>query len=195
MVTTEISQSLIALGYPLMLLLMIVEGPIVTLIAAFLASLGIFNIFFVFCLSITGDVLGDLILYLLGKIGGRRTLIKAEKILNIKQSVVEKLERKFEKNGAKIIFAVKSTTGLCWITFILAGAVKMNMKNFLRYSLLGGLVWSSFLVVLGYFFGYAAEKINVYIQNASYYVLIAVLIFFLILNIYRKIQTKNFIKK
>ena len=44
------------IGYPLMLLIMIVEGPIATLLAAFAASLGFFNIYLVFILSMLGTL-------------------------------------------------------------------------------------------------------------------------------------------
>ena len=80
-------------GYPTMLLLMTLEGPIVTIIAAFLASMGYFNVFAVFGLSVLGDVLGDIVLYFIGYFGGYRILSKAEKFLKIKESVVEKLRQ------------------------------------------------------------------------------------------------------
>ena len=53
-------------GYWMMLPLMIIEGPIITIIASMLAKLGAFNIFIVFILSVAGDMIGDIILYYLG---------------------------------------------------------------------------------------------------------------------------------
>ena len=41
---------------------MIIEGPIITVIGAFLASLGFFNIGIIFFLSLLGDIVGDIIL-------------------------------------------------------------------------------------------------------------------------------------
>ncbi len=67
---TELLQSIEVWGYPLMLVLMIVEGPIVTMTAAFLASLGIFNWLPVFLLSVLGDMVGDILLYGIGFYGG-----------------------------------------------------------------------------------------------------------------------------
>ena len=178
-------------GYPTMLFLMIVEGPIVTIAAAFLASMGYFSVFIVFGLSVLGDVLGDIILYFIGYFGGSRILLKAEKFLKIKESVMGKLREKFRTSGAKIIFYVKATTGLCYITFILAGTSRMKFSKFVKYSLLGGLVWSSFLVVAGYFFGYAADKIGDYIKYAGYIIFTAAVVFFIGLSLYKKRQTKE----
>jgi len=181
-------------GYPLMLVLMTLEGPVVTIISAFLASLGYFNVFFVFILSVLGDVFGDIILYFIGYFGGHKILLKAEKFLKIKESVVEKLREKFRENGAKIVFYVKSTTGLCYITFILAGTAKMKLSKFVKYSILGGLVWSTFLVIAGYFFGYAAERISEYIKYAGYIILAAAVIFFVGLGLYKKRQAKEILR-
>lgn len=171
-----------------MLFLMIVEGPVATIIAAFLSSFGYFNVFAVFALSVSGDVIGDVILYSIGYFGGAPILARAEKFLKIKESVVEKLREKFRANGAKIIFYVKATTGLCWITFILAGTSRMKLSKFVKYSIMGGLVWSSFLVVVGYFFGYAAERISQYIKYAGYLIASGTVLFLIGLTLYKRRQ-------
>lgn len=151
-----------------MLFLMIIEGPIATMVAAFLASLGLFNIYVVLLLSILGDIIGDILLYALGFFGGHPLLVKAEKFLKIKQSVIDKIKKKFKEKGSQIIFSVKTTTGLCWIAFILAGTVRMSFQKFVLFSFLGGILWSGLLVALGYFFGYAAEQIEQYIKFAGW---------------------------
>jgi len=183
------------IGYPTMLILMIIEGPIVTILASFTTKLGFFNLYIVFLLSVFGDVLGDLILYAVGYFGGEKALLKAEKILKIKSSIIEKLKKLFTKHGKKTVFAVKSTTGLCWITFILAGTVKMKFKDFLFSSILGGIIWSGFLVFIGYFFGYAFQEISDYIKSAGIIIFIIFAIFYSSLTIYKKYQSKKILEE
>jgi len=178
-------------GYSTMFLLMVIEGPIAALAAAFLASLGFFNIFIVFILSILGDLIGDIILYSVGYLGGARMLKKAERLLHIKAGFVQKIEKHFKMHGRRTIIAVKSTTGLCWITFIAAGAVRMKFKKFMYWSFLGGLVWSSFLTIVGYFFGYAFEKINDYIRSAGIIIFISFVVFYLLISLYKRYQAKK----
>jgi len=190
----EFMQLLPYWGYPAMLLLMTLEGPIVTIIAAFLASLGYFNIFAVFGLSVLGDVLGDVILYFIGYFGGHKIIPKAQRFLKIKDSVIEKLKKKFHENSGRIIFYVKSTTGLSYITFITAGSIRMKLSKFVKFSILGGLVWSSFLVIIGYFFGYAAERISEYIKYAGIVILAGAIVFFIGLSIYKKRHTKEILE-
>lgn len=155
-------------GYPLMFVLMILEGPFATMISAFLASQGYFNVGIVFVLSVLGDVLGDIGLYYIGYFGGPHIIEKAQKFLKIRDSVVEKLKNRFHQNSERLIFYVKSTTGLSYITFTLAGALRMKFSLFIKNSILGGLVWSGLLVFIGFFFGYAAEMFSQYIEYAGF---------------------------
>lgn len=182
------------IGYPTMFIIMVIEGPIMTIVGAFLASVGFFNVFVILILSILGDVAGDIILYTVGYHGGARILEKAEKFLKIKPFIIEKLKKHFEKHGKKTIFYVKSTTGLCWITFIAAGAIRMKFRDFLFASFWGGIVWSGFLVISGYFFGYAFEKINDYIRSAGIIIAVSAALFYIALVSYKKYQSKKLLQ-
>lgn len=174
-----------------MLFLMIVEGPIATMTASFLASLGIFNWLFVFLLSILGDMVGDILLYGIGFYGGQPIAQRFIKFLKIKRSIVKNIENKFLRNGAQIIFYVKTTTGLSWVTFILAGTIKMPFKKFVLFSFLGGVIWSGMLVGLGYFFGYAAETIDKYIKFAGWMIFLVAFLLILYIVTIRKRRAKN----
>jgi membrane protein DedA with SNARE-associated domain len=173
-------------GYPLMFVLMFFEGPFATMIAAFLASQGYFNVGIVFVLSVFGDVLGDIGLYHIGYFGGPHIIEKTKKFLKIKDATVEKLKDKFHQNSGKLIFYVKSTTGLSYITFTLAGALRMKLLKFVKYSIFGGLVWSALLVFLGYFFGYAAAQISQYIKYAGVVIFICAIIAVIVISLIKK---------
>lgn len=193
----EILNHIKTIGYPSMFLLMVVEGPIATILSAFASSLGFFNAFIVFILSMIGDMVGDVILYAIGFYGGMRTLSKAQKFLKIKPATLEKIEKLFARHGRKIIIAIKSTTGLCWITFIAAGAFKMKFKDFIISSFLGGIIWSGMLVIIGYFFGFAFKKIADWLSYAQYsaiIVFVAFIIFYSLITWYKKRQSQIILK-
>lgn len=186
-----IIQFLIDYGYWIILPLMIIEGPIVTILAAFMASAGIFNIWAVLILSIAGDIAGDILLYWIGRIWGVAFVRKIGKYIGITEKLVLKMEHFFEKHGGKTIFSVKSTTGLCWATWVAAGIVKMNFGKFVWYSFLGGVVWSSFLVFMGYFFGELYEQIVEYIKFAGWIVFSIVVVLILVINFYKKKKSED----
>jgi len=178
-------------GYWAMLPLMIIEGPIVTIISALLAALGAFNVFIVLALSIAGDMIGDIILYGLGYKYGMGFVRHVGKYMGITESLVLRMEKYFEHHGGKTIFAVKSTTGLCWATFTAAGIVKMDFKKFVKYSFLGGVVWSSFLVAMGYFYGYLWREIKQYINWIGWIIFVVAIITFVIITIYKRWQARK----
>lgn len=159
-----IIQFLVDYGYLIMFPLMMVFGPIVTLIAAFMASMGVFNVYTVFVISLIAGMLGDVLLYGAGRKWGMGSVRSVGKYIRVTEKSVEKMERVFKCHGGKIIIIVKSTTGLCWVTFIAAGIAKMPFWRFFGYTIIGGLIWSSSLVLLGYFFGYMYNQIARYIS-------------------------------
>jgi membrane protein DedA with SNARE-associated domain len=178
-------------GYFGMLPLMIIEGPVVTIIASMLAALGAFNVFVVLILSIAGDMIGDAILYYLGSHFGMRFVRGFGRYMGMTESLVERMKKYFEHHGGKTVFAVKSTTGLSWVTFVTAGIVKMDFKKFMKYSFLGGIIWSSFLVSMGYFYGYLWREIKVYIKWAGWAAIGIAIATFIAITIYKKWQSKK----
>jgi membrane protein DedA with SNARE-associated domain len=191
----NIFQFLHQYGYWIMLPLMIIEGPVVTLIAAMLASLGAFNVFVVLLFSISGDIIGDIALYGLGYKFGMEFVQRVGKYMGITEKLVLRMEKYFTRHGGKTIFAVKSTTGLCWATFVAAGIVKMNFKKFLKNSFWGGVVWSGFLVIMGYFYGYLWREVKQYISWIGWIIFGVAAVTFIGITIYKKRKAKRLMEE
>jgi len=187
----DIFQFLHQYGYFIMLPLMIIEGPVVTLLAAMMASLGAFNVWIVLVLSILGDMIGDMAFYGLGYKFGMGFVRSIGKYMGITESLVGRMEKYFASHGGKTIFAVKSTTGLCWATFTTAGIVKMDFKKFVKYSFYGGIVWSGFLVAMGYFYGYLWRDIRDEISYIGWIIFAVAIATFLIINLYKAKKGKK----
>ncbi|HDH07685.1 MAG TPA: DedA family protein [Candidatus Moranbacteria bacterium] len=178
-------------GYWIIVPLMIIEGPVVTVIAATMAALGAFNAFVVLGLSILGDVGGDIIWYGAGYFWGMSFVRKVGKYFGVTENLVLKMEKYFNNHGGKTIFAMKSTTGLCWATFTATGIVKMKFSKFLTYSILGGIIWSGFLVAMGYFYGYLWREISQYIEWIGWAIGGIVIVSFVGINLYKKHKAKK----
>ncbi|HAS00159.1 MAG: hypothetical protein US57_C0002G0039 [Candidatus Moranbacteria bacterium GW2011_GWC2_37_73] len=182
-------------GYWAMLPLMIIEGPVVTIIAAMLASLGAFAWPVVLLFSILGDIIGDVLLYGAGYKWGMGFTSGFGKYMGITETLVLKMEKYFEKHGGKTIFAVKSTTGLCWATFAAAGIVKMDFKKFVKYSVLGGFVWSGTLVAMGYFYGYLWKEMKQYISWIGWIIAAVAIVSYVGITLYKNLQAKKLLKE
>lgn len=190
----EIFNFISSWGYLIILPLMIIEGPVVTVFSALLAAMGVLNVWLVLVLSVFGDTVGDVILYWIGKRWGMHFVDKIGKYIGISKKLVLKMEKYFNGHGGKTIFAVKSTTGLCWATFVAAGIVRMDFGKFLKYSVLGGIIWSGFLVIMGYFYGYMWLQIEKYIKWAGWLIGGLVLVTFVIITLYKKYKSREILK-
>ncbi|MCA9364500.1 MAG: DedA family protein [Candidatus Moranbacteria bacterium] len=189
--TQEMTSFLIGHGYWIMFVLMYVEGPFTTLVAGFLVASGTFNIFVVFLLSVLGDVLGDIVFYFIGRYGGMRFVKRWGKYIGMSEKTVHRAEQFFTRHGGKTIFLVKSTTGLCMMTFITAGIVKMKIEKFLFYTILGGLLWSGIMVTIGYFFGNLAKEISQSIAWAGWVIGVMGVATVIGIIFFQKKQAKN----
>lgn len=187
----QIFEFLRSYGYWGMLPLMIIEGPVVTIVAAMLASLGAFSWPVVLLFSMAGDVIGDIILYGLGYKYGMGFVRGPGKYMGITEGLVTKMQKYFENHGGKTIFAVKSTTGLCWATFTAAGIAKMDFRKFVKYSVLGGVVWSGALVAMGYFYGYLWKEISQYIDWIGWVVAGVAIVTYALITLYKKRESKD----
>lgn len=174
---------------------MVIEGPVATIIAAMLASLGAFAWPLVLLFSVLGDIIGDVLLYAAGYKWGMNFVDGFGKYMGITRKTVLKMEKYFEKHGGKTIFAVKSTTGLCWATFAAAGIVKMDFKKFLKNSILGGIVWSGFLVAMGYFYGYLWRDLKQYISWVGWIIFVVAIVSFAFITLYKKKQSEKFFEE
>jgi len=181
-------------GYWIILPLMFIEGPVTTLMAAMLASLGAFNVWVVLILSMVGDIAGDVGLYGIGKKWGLSFARGVGKYIGITEKRVLKMEKYFDGHGGKTIFLAKSTTGLCLVTFVAAGMAGMKFKKFLFYSFLGGIIWSGFLVAMGYFYGYLWREISEYIEWAGWIAIGLAAATFIIVNLYKSQRAKKLFK-
>ncbi len=181
-------------GYWVLYPLMVVEGPIITLIGGGLAALGILQVEIVFLLSILGDLTMDISLYYFGLHGNQRLLewINKHQKWKKRQKLISSF---FKKHGGKVIFFVKISSGLCYITFITAGMIKMPLKKFLFFSLVGGIIWSGLLVSLGYFYGHLYQQISDKIEQAGILIFSLAIISFIFIILAKKWETTKLINR
>ncbi len=173
----------------------VLEGPIITIIAGFLSSLGYFNIFVVYIVVIIGDVLGDVVYYFLGR-GGAGIVVRHGRYMGLTHERMQLVQSKFSENKIKTLLFGKWTQALGMPIIITAGILKMDVWEFVWVNTLGTIVKSGALLAAGYFFGNAYEKINQYINYTSYGVIIAVVVLalcYFALNAYLKNNFGKFI--
>jgi len=175
-------------SYFLIFLAMVLEGPFVTAAAAFAASLGVFNIYIIFILSLFGDLVGDFIHYLLGSFGRKTVIEKYGERLGLKESRLRKIENHLKNHLGKALFAIKFTPVLTTPGLLLAGALKVSVKRFILFSFIITLPRTLFFILIGFYFGVAFDKISRYFRLGGYAVILAIVLTVIIYLIIKKVS-------
>ncbi len=154
----EIQHTIAVYGYLALLPLAVIEGPAVTVLAAFLAAQGMFDVAGVYAIVVLADLLGDGLYYAVGRWAGRRWARQRPAALG--GDWAARLRRRIEvlaprirtRAGAMLLFG-KLTHSAGFAVLLAAGAARVPFGRFLAFNLLGTLPKSLVLVLLGYWFG------------------------------------------
>ena len=110
----------------------------------------------------TGIVAGCLLNYAFARFLGRTFIYKHAKFLHINIDKLQKLEEKFLSHGRLLMFVGRfiPIPAFKHIITIPAGMAKMPVATFTFYNALGGFVFSTSMLLIGYFFGSSEELIH-----------------------------------
>ena len=162
----EIVRLLEEYGYLFLFVSAVVEGPIVTIVGAFLASQGYFNVFAVYAVVVSGDLTGDLLFYAIGRFGRNGSFARMRNALGMTGERFLSLERYVQEHGVQMLLLAKFTQ-IGFLILPASGAARMPVGKFIWYNVLATLPKSFALLVVGYFFGYAYIRIDGYFAKAS----------------------------
>lgn len=145
----------------------VLEGPIVTILAAYLAQRGFMPVIGVYLVCIAGDLVGDALLYALGRFGAGRLPARVTRFLGMTQARQLALSAHFTERGGRSILFGKWTHSAGAPILIAAGMARMQFAPYLWFNLLGTVPKTLVLVLVGYYFGAAYGVIDTYIYRGS----------------------------
>lgn len=151
-------------GYAALLPIMVIEGPIITVLAGFFSSLGYLNIFWVYGVVVVGDLIGDALWYGLGRFGRLSKLERWGRYVGITRQRVERLEKHFHEHSGKTLVLGKLSHGVGAAFLFAAGVARMPFRRYLWFNFLATLPKSLLLLLVGFYFGQAVAKINSYLD-------------------------------
>ncbi len=171
------------LSYLVLFLGIIIEGEFIVLAASFLAYLGFFSLPAVLAVTIAGVVTGDIVWYYLGRKFGESFLIKIRigRFHLFSEKRMKYIESHFSNGTAgRTLFVAKFLYGLAHLTFLLAGASKMEFKKFIKPAVISSTVWAIVVVSLGYLFGSSFALIQQYTKDIGISLSIVVIVIIVI---------------
>jgi membrane-associated protein len=160
----------------------VIEGPIISVITGYLVHLGFFDLFVAYFVILSGDLVGDVLYYLVGRYGRLQFIEKWGHFVGVNADKVKDMERIFGRHSAKALFFGKFTLGLGGIIILAAGASRVRFSKFFLYSSLGSIPKSAILMLIGGLFGYAFLTIGRYFNYTA--IITMVVAFFIALGYY-----------
>lgn len=164
-----------------------VPGGILVILAGFLSAQGYLDLGDLIWFAAIGAILGDSLSYWLGSKGAR--FFRNENRI-LKLSHLEKGEQFFKKYGEKSILLGRFIGPMRPIVPFVAGLFRMRQRTFLFWNIVSGFLWAAGYLLLGYFFGGAANVIEVWTTRAAFFAFIAlvsILVLWLLIKRSRRI--------
>jgi membrane protein DedA with SNARE-associated domain len=125
----------------------------ILLAAGVLVQQGHLNLGEAIVFGILGAIIGNQIGYWIGNRAGRPFVLKWGRFVKLTPERLERVERLFVRHGGKAIFAARFFSVSRTLEALVAGISRMRFGTFLLYSVLGGAVWATAVVLAGYLFG------------------------------------------
>ena len=119
--------------------------------AATFAARGALNPWVMFISLAIAAIAGDTVNYWIGHRVGARAYTGEVKW--IKKEYMERTHGFFEKQGGKTIFLARFVPIIRTFAPFVAGVSRMPYGFFIRWNIIGGVVWVAIFTLLGYFFG------------------------------------------
>jgi len=99
------------------------------------------------------STIGSTVIYIIAWKLGRAALLRYLKYARINEKKLTKVECWFEKYGDKAVFFGRLLPVIREMISIPAGVLKMKISKFLLYTFLGSCVYSTGVILAGYYFG------------------------------------------
>lgn len=154
--------------YLLIFLGVAIEGPGVTLAAAALAGSGILDPYLVFLAAASGNITGDLCWYLLGFLGGFERGLFWFPPLRRWEPEIAHLKTRMKQHAPKMLLISKLSLGIGSIPMLIAaGLAHVAWWRVAPVQLVGEIVWTGSLVLIGVFLGQYVARLEYMLQIAG----------------------------
>ncbi|CAN5610287.1 hypothetical protein BH24ACT22_BH24ACT22_21580 [soil metagenome] len=142
-------------------------GETILIAAGILAQRSGLDLGDVILFGILGAVVGDQIGYWAGRKGGRLFVLRWGRYLFITPGRLRGAEEFFERHGGKAVFMARFVAGLRVFGALVAGISRMRWRTFFLYNALGGMIWTTAAVLVGYLLGGSLGLVEQWMGRAT----------------------------
>jgi membrane protein DedA with SNARE-associated domain len=144
------------------------EGETAILVASSLIHRGLFEGPYTVFFGFAGSFISDWLYYTIGRLNGKYFIEKHPWL----KAKVQPVQNLFEAHKFQILFSYRFLYGFRVIIPLIIGMSNIKPLQYLFYSLISGLLWSSTVSTVGYFIGrFLDVKTSVFEENFVFFVL------------------------
>ena len=148
-----------------------IPSEVVLPLAGFYVGNGTLGFALALLAASAGSVIGALLLYALGRWGGRPLLLRAGRVLRLDRERLDRADDWFDGHGWKLVLFGRLVPGARSIVSIPAGASEMPVGRFVLLTALGSTAWNAALIGAGWTLGSNWERVEAYVGPAGSVVL------------------------
>ncbi|HET9342998.1 MAG TPA: DedA family protein [Candidatus Eremiobacteraceae bacterium] len=123
-----------------------------------------------------GDIAGALVAYAIGYYGGRPLLERFGKLVFVRPSDLERIERWSNKFGSRAVLICRLLPGIRAFASLPAGVTRMHVAVFAGFTAAGSLIWCTAFASLGFVLGKNWAELDPFIRRFSVLLVILVII-------------------
>ncbi len=167
-----------------------IPSEVVVPFSGFLVVSGRFNIWSVIFVATVANLAGSIVLFWIGRSGGRWFLERYGKYVLIHKHDMEKGDEWFKKYGTRAIFWGRMLPVIRGISSLAAGVGEMNFYKFSAVTFLGSLPWNAALALIGYKAGENWMALESYFRKLDLFIVILIVVL-VIWYVWRHLKNKN----
>ena len=167
-------EAVTTLGYPGILAAMVAENlfpPIPSEVVLPLAGFEVQRGSLVFAWAVLaatlGSLTGALILYAIGRYGGRPLVERWGRVLRVTERDLDRAEDWFDRWGGWVVFGSRMVPLVRSVISLPAGMMEMPIWRFVVLTTLGSMIWNLLLIGLGYQLGARWEEVSAVVAQFS----------------------------
>jgi membrane protein DedA with SNARE-associated domain len=133
--------------------LVMIEGPIATLVGSVAASAGYLKPGWVFVSAAAGNMTADLLWYSIGYLSNIEWVVQYGRYVGLRREQVEKVRKEIHDRTLQIVFLGKLTSGFMIPVLIATGLARIPIRRWFAGLFAGECIVTGALVVLGFRYG------------------------------------------
>lgn len=149
-----------------------IPEEVAIVLAGVLSANGELNVWRAFVVCLTGAIVGDSIMYLIGRRWGHNLFHLHPQLARLVHAEREaSLEQMIERHGLKVLLLARFLVGVRGPAYIAAGALRIPYRRFLWYDLIAATLVVSLFFWTAYAFG---EEVTQLLRNAEWTLTLAI---------------------